>query len=101
MQTLNLLAAAGGTTVGAALTTRFARGCALARTGVGVITVTLDTQVDANECVLHVACETATQYATITNTSDQVKTITICDNAGAAAEGAFDCFVAQVASGNM
>ena len=92
MKTPNLIAAGAGTTVGGALVERFRRGCTLARTGAGTVTVTLDAAllVDANECFFVITGETAAQIATMVNTSDSVKTIIIYNVAGAAAEGAFN-----------
>lgn len=87
------------TTVGAALTTTFVRGATLARTGVGVVTCTLDKLVDAAECTLDIISMTTGVWPFALDTSDTVKTFTVIDNANMAAEGACSFNVWRVSGG--
>ncbi len=79
--------AADGTTNGAGF---FAKGCAIARTGAGRYTLTLDNgpnvgEADSTECVVLFTSETAAIVANfVTHTSDSVKTLS-SDAAAAAA----------------
>jgi len=64
----------------------FARGCATARTGAGVYTVTLDRGADANECIVLAQSETISTFASVAHTSDTVKTISVENDASAATD---------------
>lgn len=89
------IAAGKGTTVGGALSLvgGFQLGCVIARTGVGVITITLDVAVGfavAAQYLLWFQTNTAGGLVGIAvDTSDQVKTVTMQTVAGAATESAF------------
>lgn len=61
-----------------------------AQSGVGIYTLTPDQEVDATQCALLVTARTAGLIATAEQTSDSVKTVNMFDDAGAAADGAFD-----------
>ena len=100
---LSLVAFGRATTVGGALVLGFNVGCVLARTGVGVVTITLDPAVGFIDNV-NPATALGDGYAdvgmftngvgqyTLVDTSAQVKTLSMfatAAGAGAAAEGAF------------
>lgn len=89
------IASGKGTTVGGALSLvgGYNVGCVIARTGVGVITITLDVAVGfavAAQYLLWFETNTAGGLVGIVaDTSDQVKTVTMQTAAGAATESAF------------
>lgn len=72
----------------------YAEGCTVARAGAGLYDVTVDPGINpgaaASEVTLLVTVETAARQARVSHTSDTVKRITIEDNAGAAADAAFN-----------
>lgn len=91
-----LIAVGRGTTVGAALTLTFQRGCTLARTGVGVVTATLDPAPapqggtdSATDSILWCQPMTNDILVTPVDTSATVKTFNF-RTGGAAAESAFE-----------
>lgn len=89
------IASGKGTTVGGALSlvNGWQLGCVIARTGAGVLTITLDVAVGfavAGQYMLWFQCNTAGGLVPVTvDTSDQVKTITMQTAVGAATESAF------------
>lgn len=90
-----LWAAAGGVVAGTGVAA-VQRGCAMARTGAGVYTCTLDKEVDATDSVCSVVPRqaTAAQFS-YEHTSDSVKTIRTFDAATGATptDATFDFFV--------
>lgn len=91
---LSLIAFGKGTTAGGALSLvgGYQVGCVIARTGAGVITITLDPAVGfcvAGEYMLDFFCNTLANVFVAVDTSDQVKTVTMQTAAGAATDGAF------------
>lgn len=91
-------AAAGGV-VGGTGVAAIQRGCAMARTGAGVYTMTLDREVDATECTIQVTPRqaAAAQYS-VQHTSDTVKTISTFDAATGATptDTTFDVLVIKL-----
>ena len=77
----------------------FNRGCAVARTGAGVFTATLDRAVDADQCLVLVQGQTADQDVSVAQT-DTVKTMSFAATPGGGA-GDADFFFAvfKVAGG--
>jgi len=98
----SLVAAASYSTVGAVLTLAVQRGCVIARTGVGVATLTLDKELDANDCIVIVTARGAAGNSNVqvAHTSDAVKTISAFV-AAVATEMAVDVAVYQVANGTL
>ncbi len=94
-------AAASYSTVGAVLTTIKARGGVLARTGVGVATLTLDRPLAAEDGIILAGARTGAGNTNVqvTHTSDSVKTISGFV-AAVATEIAVDVLVVRFAAGS-
>lgn len=95
--------AVGHTAAGPALTVTTQRGGALARTGVGVHTFTLDEACDAAECQVKLEARHATGImGEVIHTSDTVKTISWFTHAGAAVDPTdFSIVVTKHAAGGF
>jgi len=82
---------AGCSVVGATGVGTVADGCATARTGAGVYTVTLDTPVAASDAIMLATLTSGIAgMVTIAHTSASVKTVSTWSAAGAAADRDFD-----------
>ena len=78
------------------------RGAAPARTGAGVYTLTLDRDIDAAECVVHVTPRTTPDIApSVVQTSDTIKTVNMRTIAAApaAADCEFDFVITRISGG--
>lgn len=76
-------------------------GCALAKTGTGVYTCTLDQPADATECSAFATLRGASGIVRVTHTSDSVKTIeTFAVDGTTATDKAFDILVLRAPGGS-
>jgi len=98
---MGIVSVAGGAIVGADTNVR---GCAVARTGVGVYTLTLNQPVnemnfiDVAILVTPILSLGVATMAQISHTSDSVKTVTILTDAGAAADRSFSFAMMRIGS---